>query len=77
VARLRRVVVWCRLVCFLPRLRLFLVVLRPCVRLLVVGVLVWGLVLAFVIGALVLVLVVGWCLVVVWLLVGGGAGVGG
>jgi hypothetical protein len=37
----------------------------------VVGVLVWGLVLVCVIGARGLVLVVAWCLVVVWLLVGG------
>ena len=70
-------VVWCRLVCFLPRLRLFPVVLRPCVRLLVVGVFAWGLVLVCVIGVLVWVLVVGWCLVVVWLLVGGRVLVGG
>ena len=72
VARLRRVWVWCRLVCFLPRLRLFPAVLRLCVRsLLVVGVLAWGLGRVFVIGARGLVLVAGWCLVVVWLLVGG------
>ena len=39
MARLRLVVVWCCLVCFLSRFRLFpRVVLRLCVRLLVVGV---------------------------------------
>lgn len=53
----------------LPRL---CVRLRLCVRrLLVVGVLGWGLVLAFVFGALGWVLVVGWCLVVAWLRVCG------
>jgi len=68
--RLRCLYLWC-LVRPHPRVRLC-----PRVFLRVLGVLVWGLVLVCVIGALVWVLVAGWCLVVVWLLVGGGAGVG-
>ena len=59
------------------RLRLFPVVLCPCVRLLVVGVLVWGLGRVLVGGCVVWFLVLVWCLVVVWLLVGGSVLVGG
>ena len=61
----------CSRPCLVPRP---LVLLCLCLRRLwrmVVGVLVWGLVRVCVIGVRVLVLVAGWCLVVVWLLVGG------